>query len=65
MNNSEIKLIASYSPEKVVTNDMISKETPNWNSGKIEEKLGVFQMIFQIYLLSNCGFIKIEEKISL
>ena len=43
MNNSKIKLIASYFPEGILTNEMISKEFPAWNPVKIEEKIGVVQ----------------------
>jgi 3-oxoacyl-[acyl-carrier-protein] synthase-3 len=41
MINSKIKLIESFFPEKILTNDMISMEFPAWDSSKIEEKVGV------------------------
>jgi 3-oxoacyl-[acyl-carrier-protein] synthase-3 len=43
MNNSKIKLIVSYFPEKILTNDMISNDFPAWNSEKIAEKVGVIK----------------------
>lgn len=43
MINSKIKIIQSYFPESILTNDMISQEFPNWNPEKIEEKIGVVQ----------------------
>jgi 3-oxoacyl-[acyl-carrier-protein] synthase-3 len=39
--NCKIKKIETYLPEKVLSNDMIAKEFPNWNPEKIEEKLGI------------------------
>lgn len=41
MKNSKIKLIESFFPENILTNDMISIEFPAWNSEKIEGKIGV------------------------
>jgi 3-oxoacyl-[acyl-carrier-protein] synthase-3 len=41
MTNSKIKLVESYFPEKVLTNDMISLEFPAWDSVKIQEKVGI------------------------
>lgn len=41
MINSKIKLIESFFPEKILTNDMISMEFPTWDASKIEEKVGV------------------------
>ncbi len=43
MTNSKIKLIESYFPENVLTNNMISQEFPSWNPEKIEEKVGVIK----------------------
>lgn len=36
-----IKAISYYLPEKVLTNDMVAKEFPEWTEEKIEKKLGV------------------------
>tara|TARA_R110002051_G_scaffold159061_2_gene230422 strand:+ start:2048 stop:3049 length:1002 start_codon:yes stop_codon:yes gene_type:complete len=43
MQNSKIKIIETYFPSKILTNEMISKEFPSWNSDKIESKIGVRQ----------------------
>jgi 3-oxoacyl-[acyl-carrier-protein] synthase-3 len=43
MTNSKIKLIETYFPNNVLTNQMISEEFPNWNSEKITNKIGIQQ----------------------
>ena len=43
MNNSKIKLIETYYPDNVLTNQMISEEFPHWNSEKITNKIGIQQ----------------------
>ena len=41
MSKSKIKIIETYFPKNRLTNDMISKEFPSWNSKSIESKLGI------------------------
>jgi 3-oxoacyl-[acyl-carrier-protein] synthase III len=39
--NCRISKIETYFPEGILSNEMIASEFPNWNSEKIEDKLGI------------------------
>lgn len=40
---SKIARIEYYLPEKVLTNEMLEQEFPEWNSAKVEKKIGIRQ----------------------
>lgn len=39
--NSRIKIIETYLPEEILTNEMISQKFPKWNPEKVEDKIGI------------------------
>lgn len=41
--NSRIKVIETYLPEGILSNEMISSEFPKWDPDKIEKKIGIKQ----------------------